>query len=45
MEKLGMRREKVVDYKTYGPHVVYRLRAGSRFPSGPRGEATGHADP
>ena len=27
MEKLGMRFEKVADYKTYGPHVVYRLRS------------------
>jgi ribosomal-protein-alanine N-acetyltransferase len=45
MEKLGMRFEKVVDYKTYGPHVVYRLRAGSRFASGAGGEPTGHADP
>jgi [ribosomal protein S5]-alanine N-acetyltransferase len=26
MEKLGMRYEKTTDYKTYGPHVVYRLR-------------------
>jgi len=26
MEKLGMRYEKTTEYKTYGPHVVYRLR-------------------
>ena len=26
MEKLGMTYEKTTDYKTYGPHVVYRLR-------------------
>ena len=27
MEKLGMTYEKTVDYKVYGPHVVYRLRS------------------
>ena len=26
MEKLGMTYEKTTGYKTYGPHVVYRLR-------------------
>ena len=30
MEKLGMTYEKTTDYKIYGPHVVYRLRAAQR---------------
>ena len=30
MEKLGMTYEKTVDYKVYGPHVVYRLRSTDR---------------
>jgi [ribosomal protein S5]-alanine N-acetyltransferase len=30
MEKLGMTYEKTTEYKTFGPHVVYRRRAGSR---------------
>lgn len=30
MEKLGMTYEKTTDYKTYGPHVLYRLHAGER---------------
>jgi RimJ/RimL family protein N-acetyltransferase len=30
MEELGMTYEKTTDYKTYGPHVVYRLRRTDR---------------
>ena len=45
MEKLGMTYEKTAEYKIHGPHVLYRLRADSRFPAAPGGESPGHADP
>jgi RimJ/RimL family protein N-acetyltransferase len=32
MEKLGMTYEKTAEYKVYGPHVLYRLRADRRLP-------------
>jgi RimJ/RimL family protein N-acetyltransferase len=32
MEKLGMTYEKTTDYKIYGPHAVYRLRADRGAP-------------